>query len=638
MPKALLLLSSDSTSPLAGLPFHSTAKSVTIGRAEGCDLVLPASHISSRHALIRPSSEGYLLSDLGSTNGTMVLRQDEKLILGPKGLLEILLSHGDEILLGDIDQPVRLKVRIREAAADELLHNTVVAVRSGPQAKIVNQQLSADETVLRTLLHLVETIHSAPGREHILAHVAQAALDLIPGAVDALVVEKDPASHALVALAQAHRKEGISSVPNQKICQRVLSGNEAALLFGQHDISALPAATLIEQGVGSGIAAIMTGQSGTRGVLQINCSPGCFALDERHLDLALVLAHYAAAAIERSDLISRLRAAEQKLRDENVLLRRHAQPQIEMLADSPAMARVRNELFQAASSEVTVLLLGETGTGKEVAARFLHAHSRRCEGLFVPVNCGALTETLLDSELFGHRKGAFTGAVSDRKGIFEMAVGGTVFLDEIGETPQNVQVRLLRVLEESTIKPVGETLERRVDIRIVAATNKELQRLIQEGKFRQDLYYRLKVFPITLPPLRERPEDVAPLARFFIHRVSSRMGKRIGDIDASFIKALAQYSFPGNVRELANEIERALVRSEEGEPLTAALLSEEIAASRMTSPQEPKGFTLASRLAQVEREIIADTLARHGGKKVDAARELGLTRQGLAKKIDRLGL
>jgi len=247
---------------------------------------------------------------------------------------------------------------------------------------------------------------------------------------------------------------------------------------------------------------------------------------------------------------------------------------------------------------------------------------------------------LLDSELFGHRKGAFTGATADRKGVFEVARGGTVFLDEIGETPPSVQVRLLRVLEEGKIKPVGEAVERTVDVRVIAATNRDLAKLVEQGGFRQDLYYRLRVFPIVLPPLRRRPEDVEPLCRLFIRRYACQMGKQIDGIDPGVLEAMRRFAFPGNVRELANEIERAVVRAGDGGPLGVELFSDEL------FPPSASGdgrvgdgpLPLREQLAVVERRIITEALERHRGSRSAAARELGLTRQGLTKKIDRLGL
>jgi transcriptional regulator with GAF, ATPase, and Fis domain len=636
--------------PPAGVeptPRTFDAHSVSIGRKEECDLVLPVGHISSRHAQIRRVGEQYIFSDLGSTNGSMVLRGEEQLHLGPKGRPEVALQEGDLLVLGDIDASIRLRVGLAPpAAATDVggADNTIVASRRRRDTMGISQGISGSSPGALPVLYRLMASLAGPGqRERILGKVAEAALDAIPGAVDALVVVREEGG-ALKVRAEAHRGQGLCSVPDAKICARVLGG-DAALLFGQHDAASVPAQTLVDRGVGSGIAAPLWGEQEALGVLQINCAAGRPDLREAHLDLAVVLAHHAAMAQERADLLAALRAAEKRLRAENALLRRRTQPEVEVVAASPAMASVLDELRRAAESDVTVLLSGETGTGKEVAARFLHEQSRRAGGLLVPVNCGALTESLLDSELFGHRKGAFTGAVESRKGVFEVASGGTVFLDEIGETPLSLQVRLLRVLEERKIKLVGDVVERPVDVRVVAATNRDLAQLVEQGRFRQDLYYRLRVFPVTLPPLRERPEDIEALCQLFARRFSQQLGKPLVGLDPALVSCLQAHRWPGNVRELANEIERAVVRVDPGEPLGLELISEELqgglggaaaGGAARAAPGAPQG--LREQLAEVERGVISAALARHGGHKASAAKELGLTRQGLSKKIERLGL
>jgi Nif-specific regulatory protein len=637
----LLTLEPVGPDEVQGTPLTVRARSLQIGRAQGNDLVLGASHISSRHAVIRWGPEGYLFADLGSTNGSCVERGGVRILVGPKGQPDLTLEDGDLLVLGDVDQAIRLRVTLRASTRPPVAGEaTVVAARSRPEALQATRQLHPDGDVLRALYRLVAAV-GEPGadRDRILGLVAEAALEMIPGAVDALLVVPDGAGGFAVQ-AQAHRGRGFSHAPDARLCERIVGtrGAEAAILFGQHEAAQLPAATLCERGVGNGIAAALVGSLEDRvlGLLQVNCAPGNHALGTSHLDLSLVLAHHAAVALERAELIAKLRAAEARLRDENQLLRRRHQPEPSIIAESPAMRRALAELDRAAASDVTVLLYGETGTGKEVAARYLHERSHRRGGLLVPVNCGALSETLLDSELFGHRKGAFTGASSDRKGIFEVAAGGTVFLDEVGEMPPGVQVRLLRVLEENRIKVLGDAVERPVDVRVVAATNRDLGRLVEEGRFRQDLYYRLRVFPLTLPPLRERPEDIEPLCRHVVARVARQLGKRVGTLDPSLVAALRNYPFPGNVRELQNELERAVVRAAEDEPLCAELLSEELVAR--AGGTTAGGSSLAEQLAAFERGIIAAALERHGGNRAAAARELGLTRQGLAKKAERLGL
>jgi len=611
-----------------------SGKNITIGRMEGNDVVLPVAHISSRHAAVHFRSGQFVFSDLGSTNGSVVMRQGERLLLGPKGQPEVVLQTGDLLLLGDIDKPVHLRVVLSDAEVTDGPQSTVVATRVRSQTADLKRKVTEDHQALQALFQLVQSLDALSDREQIIQRVTEAVLDAIPGAVDVMLVTRRGGE--LEVEAEAHQGQGLCRRPDVKICEQVLGG-DAALLFGQHDASVLPAHTLVSQGVGSGIAAPLWLNKQVFGVLQINCAPGRFELNESLLDLTVVLAHHAAVSMEKTDLIARLREAEEALRAENVLLRRQSQPEQKMVAEDPRMKHAVEEIEHAARTDVTVLLLGETGTGKELAARHLHACSRRRGSLMVPVNCGALSETILDSELFGYRKGAFTGAAEDRKGIFEVADGGTVFLDEIGETPASVQVRLLRVLEEGKIKVLGEAMERKVDVRIVAASNKDLALMVKEGSFRQDLYYRLRVFPILLPPLRERSGDIEPLCRLFLARFAEQMGRRPGEIEPGWIDALRGYSFPGNVRELANEVERAVVRLQDGQALTPKLLSEEVrAASSKAAADGP--LDLKEQLAMVERRLITEALERNRGHKKDTAKELGLTRQGLGKKIERLGL
>jgi len=267
-----------------------------------------------------------------------------------------------------------------------------------------------------------------------------------------------------------------------------------------------------------------------------------------------------ARVLERKSLSAR----EQVYREE-----KEAEFPADIVAESDQMKTVLELARQVAPEPTTVLLTGESGTGKEVVARFVHRSSPRSTGPFVAVNCAALTETLLESELFGHEKGAFTGATQSRQGRFELADGGTLFLDEIGEMGRNLQSKLLRVLQERSFERVGGTRTLTVDVRVVAATNRDLEAAMEENEFRDDLYYRLNVFPIEIPPLRERPRDILPLARFFLDRVSSRMGKPLKGIAPEAEQLLLSYPWPGNIRELQNIMERAVIVSR-GDDITAA--------------------------------------------------------------------
>jgi len=290
---------------------------------------------------------------------------------------------------------------------------------------------------------------------------------------------------------------------------------------------------------------------------------------------------------------------------------------------------------KVAPSPTTVLIQGETGTGKELVARAIHQASPRREHLFVAVNCAALSEGVLESELFGHKRGAFTGALGDRKGMFEVADGGTLFLDEISETSVGLQAKLLRVLQEGEVRPVGETQPHKVDVRVVAATNRNLKEELAAGRFREDLYFRLSVFPLLIPPLRERRDDIPVLARHLTRRLAAQLKKRVEGPSPEALAVLSRHAFPGNVRELANEIERAILLAEPGATLTEDLLSDTI--QRLASPDGDAGL-LQQRTDDFERDQIRLALERSGGVKTRAADELGITYRGLLKKMKRLAM
>ena len=293
----------------------------------------------------------------------------------------------------------------------------------------------------------------------------------------------------------------------------------------------------------------------------------------------------------------------------------------------PAVELARKVL----DTDTSVLLLGETGTGKELFARLIHDNGPRRSARLVAQNCAALPETLLESELFGHARGAFTGATAERKGLFEEADGGTIFLDEVGEMSPAMQLRLLRVLQDGEVRRVGASSVRRVDVRVLAATNADLEADVEAGRFRRDLYYRLNVFPIRLPALRERADDIPDLAAHFLRLYRERSRRAVPGIAPEAMTALRAYPFPGNVRELENEIERAVALADPGQPLGLAQLSERIrgATGRPAAP-----LTLNDAVEQLKRRMIEDAL-RECGSKTRAAERLGLTRQSLQQMLRR---
>ena len=336
--------------------------------------------------------------------------------------------------------------------------------------------------------------------------------------------------------------------------------------------------------------------------------------------------------VERALGISRLISEKEALKKE---LEEKLLPR-DLVCVSPAMKEILRLVQKVASQrDTTVLITGESGVGKEVIARYLHRISPRKDRRFIAINCAAIPPTLLESELFGHEKGAFTGATSRKRGIFEIAQGGTVFLDEIGDLPLEAQAKLLRVLQDKTIQRIGGTEEIPVDVRIVAATNQDLQELVEANRFRLDLFYRLNVFPLRIPPLRERKEDIIPLTEFFIRRFGKGEGHEGPFLSAGAQKLLLSYHWPGNVRELANAVERALILAGGSLPLTSEHFSflkpkAEGDARRFVLP--PEGISLE----ELEKELIRQALERTKGNQSAAARLLGLTRSKFRTRMKML--
>jgi two-component system response regulator AtoC len=353
---------------------------------------------------------------------------------------------------------------------------------------------------------------------------------------------------------------------------------------------------------------------------------------------------YLAKPFKHDEVLLVLKKAEEReaLRRENRALReaiRKQHTQGEMLGKSEAMQQVFRTMEKVAAYTTTVLLMGASGTGKELVARGLHQLSPRASRPFVAVNCGAIPEALMESELFGHKRGAFTDATSDKRGLFEEAHQGTLFLDEVGELPLSLQVKLLRVLQEGSVRRLGDTRDIRVDVRVIAATVRDLSLEVKEGRFREDLYYRLNVLPITLPPLRERTGDLPLLIDHFIAKYNARFGTAVRGVTPEAMRLLARYAFPGNVRELENMIERAVVLAE-GELLGVEQLPEYVRSS-----QDPLALTLASGELSIKRttRVIEETLIRRAlaqtqGNRTAAAKLLEISHRALLYKIKEYGI
>jgi transcriptional regulator with GAF, ATPase, and Fis domain len=393
----------------------------------------------------------------------------------------------------------------------------------------------------------------------------------------------------------------------------------------------------------------------TIGVLEIlnKCEE---VFDEEDLSFFVTLAPIIAMALDNARMYAELDRAYKELqlidkgkddlirqtKNEVALLRREVERRYrfdEIIGNSGRMLEVFRLCEKVIDSNITVLIEGESGTGKELIARSIHYSSSRRAKPFVSQNCGGIPDTLLASELFGHKRGAFTGAFSDRRGLFEMANGGTIFLDEVCQMSPAMQTSLLRVLQDGEIKPLGDERSKRLDARVISATNRNLEDYVASGKFREDLFYRLKVFPIRLPPLRERVEDIPILANHFIKKYTENTRKSVNGLSRQALQCLEAYHFPGNVRELENEIERAIAMGEGGGLIEVSHLSEKI---RNKSALACSGLQEQGALKQMvetlEKSVLSQTLEKHGWKKTKVAKELGLSRYGLMKKIQRYGL
>ena len=402
-------------------------------------------------------------------------------------------------------------------------------------------------------------------------------------------------------------------VPDVRRNERFFDGIDRTTGFRTHSILAVPLRVKDE----------------TIGVLEVlNKRDGrCF--DDEDLRLFAAFADLAAVGIDNA-------GAYEEMRTENRRLRMRLDLERLILGPSPATREVTRQIERVARREVTVLLRGETGTGKELVARAIHDWSPRRDRPFVTVDCGAMSEGLWESELFGHKRGAFTGAVQDREGLFEAAHGGTIFLDEVGNTPLELQVRLLRVLQEGEIRRVGETHVRKVDVRLIAATNQDLERAVKEEDFREDLFFRLNVVPILLPPLRERVDDIPFLVNYFIEKYNQELVGRVEEVSSEAMQALLTYPWPGNIRELENVIKRIIVLVGEGS-IRPEHLPPEVRQGAPAGPGEPPPIA-DNTLEGVERAQIARALREAKGNQSRAARLLGISREKLRYRMRKYGL
>ena len=606
--------------PALGVEHRLTGEPVALGR-DSHNSLSPGDSLLSRHHCVLELQHGeWAIRDLGSSNGTFV---------NGERVSQRKLAHDDEIRTGSCrflfldDSLVSAGPQFTEVADTGSTTETLrVDIDSCPpllDPAVLSGRLRENEGSRGELAALLELASSLPGAvdfRDARARFLEAVFRSVP-AEKAVLVVLDPATGVPGPAYGWSRDSGPAPpfpLPEPYLTQALEQSTAISLALegGRRTVQILP----------------LRCDAGISGFLALEGRSGGPVFEPRHLEWLCAAARLAAGSLSSLAQIDRLRR-------ENRLLSEELDSSGVILGETPAILALKAQILKAAPSDATVLVTGETGAGKEPVARAIHAASRRARGPFVAVNCATLSPTLLESDLFGHERGAFTGAVSLKHGKIEAAAGGTLFLDEIGEMDPNIQARLLRVLQEREFERVGATSPLRADIRLVAATNRNLTAEVEAGRFRQDLFYRINVITIHVPPLRERRADIPLLATHFFAQLAHAGGRRIQGISAEARRRLAAHDWPGNVRELRNAIERAVVLGSssliEAEDLPESILD-------TGPPDAALESSFHKGVREAKRRLIVDALSRTGGSQVEAARLLGLNPSHLSRLIRSLGL
>lgn len=618
-----------------GIVFNVDEDEFSIGREAANQARLVDPSVSRRHALIKRDGGDFKLVDLNSFNGTSV---------NGVPVLERFLEHGDQVAIGDVlllfllqatevDAPpprvdfdesklaTQSTVRLRRQDAFYLHPEKVLAVLP-PTARVARD--------LNTLLKISTVINSIQDLKKLQHRLLELLLEVIP-AENGVVLLAEGDSEELVPSVTASRatEAGATLRVSRTVSTQALREGVAVMCNNvSTDESLGPAASLVGAGVSSILCVPLVLWGKRLGVIYLDTSDAAAGFDEHHLQLLTAIAGITAVAIENMQHAEQLRSDNQRLQEEVGL--KH-----QMVGESRRIRELYRFIAKVASADSTVLIRGESGTGKELAARAIHQNSPRAEKPFIAINCATLTESLLESELFGHEKGAFTGAVALKRGKLEVADGGTVFLDEVGELAINIQAKLLRVLQEREIVRVGSTKTIKVDIRIVAATNRDLEEAVRARDFREDLYYRLNIISFVTPPLRERREDIPLLASYFAAECSRRAKRRLVRVSAEARSYLTGYDWPGNVRELANVIERAVVLGS-----TDMILPEDLPETILetaTSAGAPIS-KFYDALREMKKQLILKAIQQSGGNYTEAAGLLGIRPNNLHRLMRQMDL
>ena len=518
--------------------------SLVIGRETAANLCIADASVSRRHSRIEKKDDDFIITDLDSLNGTFV---------NDVPVRTRRLEHGDRVRIGD-SQFLFLKHEGEAASKSSDVKLDEARVLSGSTVQIrfddALYQMARD---LSALMKISTAINSIRGLDNLLERLLELLFEVVPAERGAILLTSEGSFEAslVFGLDRMFGKDEAVNV-SRTIAQQVLRDGVALLASDAAEETTLATDSLVSSQTHSVLCVPLILFDRKIGVLYLDSTQRRDQFNRDHLQFVTAIAGIAAVAIENARQFEWLETENERLlADVNI--------QHNMIGEGTAMQRVYHFISKVAPTEATVLISGESGTGKELAARAIHRNSKRAQKPFMAVNCAALNESLLESELFGHEKGSFTGAFVQKKGRLEIADGGSVFLDEVGELPPSLQVKLLRVLQEREFERVGGTVTIKVDLRLIAATNKNLEEAIDAGQFRQDLYYRLNVVSLEMPALRERREDIMLLANYFADKYGARCNRKLKGFAPEARTCLTAYDWPGNVRELENTIERAVV-------------------------------------------------------------------------------
>jgi transcriptional regulator with GAF, ATPase, and Fis domain len=586
---------------------------LTVGRDPANHVRLDDFAVSRKHCVFVSSDGRFLVRDMGSHNGTFV---------NGVAVEERELKHEDRIAIGGsvfqfaVQDSNRVPDTASIAFADLPLRSgsaetsVVVGVSGeGENFKLAPERLSRDFGVLLMIATRLRGVKSA---ESLLWQLVGVLMEVIPTERVAILLGETAATLEPGFAWDKIAGPGKPIQVSRTIVQRVMSGRRAILI---NDAPRVVNSTSVEAlDVHSLLCVPLCTPEKQLGVIYMDCRKPGVCFDAGHLHLMSAIAGIAALALENTRFIEMLAL-------ENEQLKAEVRVQFDMIGDGSGMQELYRFISKVAPTDSNVLIQGESGTGKELVARAIHRTSSRADKTFVAINCAAITETLLESELFGHEKGAFTGASAQKRGYLEVADGGTVFLDEIGELALPLQAKLLRVLQERELVRVGGTKPIKVDIRVLAATNRTLSEAVKEGKFREDLFYRLNVLSCQIPPLRKRREDIPLLAQHFVEKYGAKCARKIRGLTKEAVESLQRYDWPGNVRELENAIERAVVLGS-----TPEILRDDLPESvlEVQSAAESTGTGYHDEVARRKKELILEALEKSDGNFTEAAKLLGV--------------